>query len=216
MLVAEAESGGSSSSGIGIGGGGSGGGSGDDGGGGGGGGGSGGRFRNVSASGDFAGLLASLSLGLYFVASGEARKQHGVPLFCWLCPLNAVAAIATTAASAVLESASPEFLGPLAWASDSYVFLIAGGSALSAGLLGHGIANFVMTQLSPLVVSVGFLLMPVFAVAQGFALGLQGAPSVVTAVAAPIVVYGAFVVSVGGRERGLSIADILMCRLRPR
>jgi hypothetical protein len=155
-------------------------------------------------------------LALYFIATGEARKRHGLPLFCWLCPLNLVAAVATTAASATLESGTPGFLGPLEWAHDGHVFVIAGGSAISAGLLGHGIANFVMSQLSPLVVSVAFLLMPIAAVAQGFLLGLQGAPSMMTALAAPVIMYGAFIVSVGGRERALTLLDVLRCRLRPR
>ena len=181
----------------------------------GGGGKGGGRFRNATVSGDASGLLASLCLGIYFVASGEARKRQGLPLWCWLCPLNAVAAVATTAASAAIERNDAEFLGALAWAEPGgqRVFLLAAGSAVTAGCLGHGLANFVMATLSPLVVSVGFIAMPLSAIAQGVALGLQAAPSAISLAAAPVIIYGAYLTSVGGRERGLAVLDALLCRL---
>ena len=85
----------------------------------------------VSALGDASGLLASLCLGLVFLASAEVRKRHGVPLWCWLCPLNFAAAALSTAAGAAIEGSRDAYLGPLAWTSSGRVFGIAMGSALT-------------------------------------------------------------------------------------
>jgi len=58
------------------------------------------------------------------------------------------------------------------------------------------------------------LTMPIFGIAQGVALGLQGPPSALSMLAAPVIIFGAFLTSVGGRERGLTLIDVLRCRLQ--
>ena len=70
-----------------------------------------------------------------------------------------------------------------------------------------------MSSLSALIVSSAFILMPFAAIAQGVVLGLQGPPTAFALVAGPPMVFGAYLVTVGGRERGLSICDALRCRL---
>ena len=173
--------------------------------------------RPATVAGDLAGLLASAALAIYFVASGAVRKRLGVPLFSWLWPLHAVAALLTTVLGVALESDLPGYLGPFAWAGgDGYVFGIALGSALTAGMLGHGIANLVMSQLSPLIVSVSFLGQPLLATLIGYGLGLQAMPSALAFVAAPLLIGGAFLTTIGARERGLSVADVLRCRIAGR
>ena len=96
------------------------------------------------------------------------------------------------------------------------VSAVAAGAALTASMLGHGLTNLVMNVLSPLVVSVAYLLMPLLAMTQGYVLGLQGAPTALLALAVPLIIYGAFLTSVGSRERGLGVRDALCCRLGAR
>jgi drug/metabolite transporter (DMT)-like permease len=174
----------------------------------------GGVERGVTAGGDLLGVAASAMLALYFTVGGRLRKW--MPLFSWLCPLHASAALFTTLLALAVEPGTAATYGALAWGSDARVLGYAAGAAVFAGMIGHGLANYVMATLSPLIVSVAMLGQPLIGSLIGYGLGVQGTPSAMTLVAAPLILAGAYATTVGTRERGLSLRDVLTCRVRGR
>jgi hypothetical protein len=143
-------------------------------------------------------------MALYFALGAFARKELQISLFCWLAPVNFMAAIVTTLYAIFVESADV-----LLWLKDGPTFLIAVGGGFLAGTLGHGLANFVMTILSPLVVSVAFLIQPFFAVLFGYLTNLGSAPTLLTLFAAPLLIGGSGLVTIA--QRGVSFSDLFSC-----
>lgn len=165
---------------------------------------SGGSIQEATIVGDLAGLSGSAMMALYFAIGAYARKELKISLFCWLAPVNAIAALVTTLYAVFVESADV-FL----WLRDGPTFLKALGGGFLAGTIGHGLANYVMTILSPLVVSVAFLIQPFFAILFGYITNLGSAPTLLTLFAAPLLIGGSFLVTVG--QRGLSFTDLCSC-----
>jgi drug/metabolite transporter (DMT)-like permease len=173
-------------------------------------------LREATMLGDLCGLAGSACLALYFSVSARVRRSLPV-LFAWLAVLSAVGAAVATAAGLALEGARADYQGASALAAlaggDRRSALLALGAALTASTVGHGVANFALRFVSPLVVSVAFLAQPLIAAAQGAALQLQGPLTARALAAAPLLIVGAYLTTVGGRERGLTLADAARCRL---
>jgi len=163
-----------------------------------------GLIQEATISGDLAGLLGSAMMALYFALGAYARKELKISLFCWLAPVNAIAALVTTLYAVLVESGDV-----LLWLNDGPTFLKALGGGFLAGTIGHGLANYVMTILSPLVVSVAFLIQPFFAILFGYLTSLGSAPTLLTLFAAPLLIGGSFLVTVG--QRGVAFTDLCSC-----
>jgi drug/metabolite transporter (DMT)-like permease len=169
----------------------------------------------ATVAGDLIGVTASMSMAAYLLVGKRMRKW--CPLFSWMCPLHFSAAI-TLAVTALLVVpgtvvASPDPISVFSWVYGGKTMLYAFAAGATAGCLGHGIANYVMSCLSTLVVSVAMLLQPPVSAMLGFLIGLQGPPGPAVLVCAPIILYGAFLVTMGGRDKGLHWRDVLACRL---
>lgn len=169
---------------------------------------------NVTVEGDLYGVAASALFAAYLLVAGRLRKW--MPLFSWLCPLHIAAAVSTTVMGVIAEPDTVAEYGVFAWMYNKDVLAYALGAAWFAGMMGHGIANYVMKTLSPLIVAVAMLGQPLVGSCIGYAIGIQGVPSTLTFVAAPMIIAGAFLTTVGNRERGLSLRDIIVCRLNKR
>jgi len=163
-----------------------------------------GSTQEATILGDLSGLAGSCMMALYFALGAFARKELQISLFCWLAPVNFMAAIVTTLYAIFVESADV-----LLWLKDGPTFLKAVGGGFLAGTLGHGLANFVMTILSPLVVSVAFLIQPFFAVLFGYLTNLGSAPTLLTLFAAPLLIGGSGLVTIA--QRGVSFSDLFSC-----
>lgn len=171
----------------------------------------------ASWRGDMMGLFASASLSIYWVVTSTARKW--CPLFAWLCPLNAAAA-ATCAAFSLLfipgttlyDASAP--VGVFTWLAGGPLFYYALAAAILASSFGHGLAAFVIGRCGPLPVSVAMLLQPPTGTLIGFAAGVQGPPGAAAMLCAPVILAGAYLVTVGGREKGLTWTHVLGCNLR--
>lgn len=170
----------------------------------------------VTVYGDVVGLLGSATLAAYFAVGARVRKW--CPLFSWMCPLH-IAASAFTGTCALLfvdgATVSTDGNGLLGWMGDVTRFGYSLGAAVFPGMLGHAISNLVLKHLSALTVSVAMLLQPPIGSVIGYAVGVQGVPSALTAVAAPIILYGAFLVTTGSRDKGLTWRQVLQCKLTP-
>lgn len=175
----------------------------------------------ATVQGDLVGLIASATLGFYFAVGGSVRKW--CPLFSWLCPLHASAAVTTAVigllaipGTTLLSGASPE--GPnvavLGWMAGEPNALYALAAACIPGMLGHGIANLVIGRLGGLTVSVFQLLQPASGTTIGYLAGVQGPPGISSLLCAPVILYGAFLVTVGSREKGFTWQQVLRCNIR--
>jgi drug/metabolite transporter (DMT)-like permease len=166
--------------------------------------------RAVTVEGDLYGVAASAFLAAYFSLGARLRKW--MPLWSWMCPLHISAAVVTTLLGWAVEGGRGPY-GPFAWVTDNAVFGYALGAAFFAGMIGHGIANYVMATLSPLVVSVAMLGQPIIGSVIAYLIGIQPVPGVITIIAGPVIIAGAFLTTVGGREKGLTWGDVFRCRL---
>lgn len=173
----------------------------------------------VTLRGDLIGLLASASLAFYFAVGGSVRKW--CPLFSWLCPLHISASVTTALigllfvpGTTVLPQSPDDTGAVLSWVIGGTTFWYSLGAACVPGMLGHGLANHVIGRLGGLVVSVTQLLQPVPGMLIGYLAGVQGPPGIAPLLCAPVILYGAFLVTVGGRGKGLTWQQVLRCRIR--
>lgn len=170
----------------------------------------------ATLQGDLIGLIASASLGFYFAVGGSVRKW--CPLFSWLCPLHASAAVTTAVigllafpgTTLVTMEGKPD-VAVLGWMTGGPNALYALAAACIPGMLGHGIANFVIGRVGGLTVSVFQLLQPASGTTIGYLAGVQGPPGLASLLCAPVILYGAFLVTVGAREKGFTWRQVLRC-----
>ena len=78
-------------------------------------------------------------------------------------------------------------------------------------VLGHTLANLSLAHLSPLVVAVSGLWEPLVGSVLGYLVGVQGVPGIVTLAAGPLLMVGCVLTTVGARDSGLSLHDVLKC-----
>jgi hypothetical protein len=102
----------------------------------------------------------------------------------------------------------------LGWLNGGPNALYALTAACVPGMLGHGIANLVIGRLGGLTVSVFQLLQPISGTTIGYLAGVQGPPGIASLLCAPVILYGAFMVTVGSREKDFSWNQVLRCQIR--
>jgi hypothetical protein len=130
-----------------------------------------------------------------------ARLREFMPLFLYAFPVTAAAAALCALAAVAFEGAgaAPPLAadGLLGFAGSGARFGLTLGAGLVPGILGHTGANFALSAISPLVVSVFFLLDPVLGSLFGYALGFQLAPDGVVAACGAVLVLAAALVTLG-------------------
>jgi len=155
----------------------------------------------ASASGDVAGLFASLFMALYLMGS---TRRGDTKLFSWMLPLHASAAAVTgllaVAGGATFDGGAN---GLLRCFFDARVFLATLGSVALPSLVCHTLANWLASggRLSPFLVSIFLCLQPLTGNAFGYLMGLQGVPSAVGLACAPLVVAGGVLATVGAQRQ---------------
>jgi len=160
----------------------------------------------VSLAGDAAALLGAAAIIPYL--EGGAQLRAWMPLFVYAMPVTLAAAGFLCLASLALEGAA----GATLWGTGPSALLgflgsprragLSLGAALVSGILGHTLVNLALRHLSPLLISVSCLWEPVLGSVLGYLVGLQGSPSIVTAVAAPLILAGGVLVTLGARPPG--------------
>lgn len=178
-----------------------------------------GRGDEARASwvGDVIGLYASASLSIYWYVTSRVRTW--CPLFAWLCPLNGAAALTCALVSLAVVpgttwSAVETPTGVFSWIGGGTIFTFSFCNALFASCLGHGLAAFVIGRAGSLPVSTSMLSQPPSGTLIGYIAGVQGPPGLSVLACAPIILSGAYLVIVGGRDKGLTWADAMRCRLK--
>jgi hypothetical protein len=152
----------------------------------------------ASALGDALGLGASLFMALYLC--GGALRLPDTPLFCWTCLIH-LSAAAVAAALALAAGASTGFeanglLG--AWAGGGPSAGTA-GAVLVPSLVAHSLINFLTPEarLGPFLVSMVMNAQPLTGGVFGWAVGVQGQPSALSLLCAPLVICGMVFTSLG-------------------
>ncbi|KAG9400793.1 hypothetical protein AC1031_010232 [Aphanomyces cochlioides] len=156
--------------------------------------------HDVTLAGNAAALLGALAILLYLEGGAGCRKW--MPLFVYALPVTAIAALELAIASLVFEGTSVWGLEPtslLGFLGDGRSFGLAFGAAAVSGILGHTCANLAVKFASPLVISVSILWEPLLGSAMGYMVGVQGPPDFSALIAAPLLLIGAFMVTLGGR-----------------
>lgn len=165
-------------------------------------GGGGGGEEHPTVLGDFLAFLGALTVAVYLAVGGSLRKW--MPLFLYAFPVTAASAALSGLGSLMIEGGtSVTGFGPralLGWAGDGDRFWLSLGAATFSGLLGHTLANAALSSISPLVVSICILAEPLIGSVMGYLVGVQGRPTIATALAGPLLLLGAALVTVGGRD----------------
>lgn len=172
--------------------------------------------------GDLAALMAAV-LYVFYLDIGSKLRSY-LPLFMFICPVTAVAAVHTCLFSLLAEP-QVHFLGPVdafsvfGWLADAHILALNLGSSLVAGIMGHSMMVFALVHVSPLIVGVFGLLQPLLSTTTGWLVGVAKAPGVWTLTAAPILLLGALLTIIGSRNSGFgdllkrqaSRCEILKC-----
>jgi drug/metabolite transporter (DMT)-like permease len=167
----------------------------------------------VTVGGDLVALIGGFAVWIYIEVGGNLRSW--MPLFHYAFPVTLSSSIASFLFSLVLEGPSLSLSGlganaPLGFLGSWGRFQIVLGAAFFSGMLGHTIANLALLHLSPLLVSVSFLWEPLIGSFLGYLVGVQGIPGVATLVACPLLLIGAFLCTIGGRDSGVDLTKILV------
>ena len=164
----------------------------------------------VSLAGDAAAVLGAAAIIPYL--EGGASLRAWMPLFVYALPVTLSAAGWLCLASLALEGALGTTLagtGPaslLGFLGSPRRAGLSLGAALVSGILGHTLANLALKHLSPLLIGVSCLWEPVLGSILGYLVGVQGQPSAMTAVAAPLILLGGALVTLGARPAGAAAA----------
>jgi drug/metabolite transporter (DMT)-like permease len=167
----------------------------------------------VTVAGDLVALVGGFAVWIYIEVGGNLRSW--MPLFHYAFPVTLTSSIASFLFSLVLEGPSLSFSGlgantPLGFLGSWNRFQVVLGAAFFSGMLGHTIANLALSHLSPLLVSVSFLWEPLIGSFLGYLVGVQGVPGVATLVAGPLLLIGAFLCTIGGRDSGVDLIKIIV------
>ena len=167
----------------------------------------------VTVGGDLVALIGGFAVWIYIEVGGNLRSW--MPLFHYAFPVTLSSSIASFLFSLVLEGPSLSLSGlganaPLGFLGSWGRFQVVLAAAFFSGMLGHTIANLALSHLSPLLVSVSFLWEPLIGSFLGYLVGVQGIPGVATLVAGPMLLVGAFLCTIGGRDSGVDLIKILV------
>ena len=164
---------------------------------------SGGADLPVSAAGDAVGLGASLFMALYLVGGGF---RGATPLFSWMLPLHFFAALVVgglaLASGATLSTAAGGLFSnfvPLG----GPVMLATLGAVLAPSLVAHSLVNLLTPAdaLGPFLVSMFLNLQPLTGNVFGWLMGLQGQPTWLSVLCAPLIVAGTVLATMGKQGR---------------
>jgi drug/metabolite transporter (DMT)-like permease len=151
--------------------------------------------------GDFCAFLGAVTIAVYLGIGGSLRGW--MPLFLYACPVTFFGALVTVLLSVLFEPVSFALSQPdtniAGWLISGPLFAITLAAAVFPGMLGHTAANYCLKYLEPLVLAIFSLFEPFFGVLLGYAAGLA-LPGPLAWAAMPILVVGASLVSLGGRE----------------
>ncbi|KAF0716841.1 Aste57867_2636 [Aphanomyces stellatus] len=158
--------------------------------------------HHASLLGNASALVGAVVLIVYLEGCASSRKW--MPLFLYSFSVTSIGAVALGLASLVLESHTTlTGFGPAALLGcfgDGRRLALALGAAFFAGFFGHATMNVAIVYVSPLLISVAALSEPLIGSILGYLVGVQGAPDKVALVAAPLLLGGALLVTLGGRD----------------
>jgi len=161
-----------------------------------------GAEAEVTLAGDAAALLGAAAIIPYLQGGAELRAW--MPLFVYALPVTGCAAAWLAAGSLLTErGASVGGVGPgalLGFLGAPRRAGLALGAAAVSGILGHTLVNFALRHLPPLLISVACLWEPVLGSVLGWLVGVQGPPSAMTLLAAPLLLGGGLCVTLGARD----------------
>ena len=168
----------------------------------------------VSVAGDAMALLGAAAMVIYLGVGGKLRKW--MPLFLYAFPVTFSASIVSLLLSISFEPHTYIFLdnndkfGPttfFGWLGDGTRFGLTFGAALCSGIMGHTFANYSLSYINPLIVSVCILAEPLLGSLIGWVTGIQGIPSILTLIAGPLLLLGAFFTTIGARDSGFQLQN---------
>jgi drug/metabolite transporter (DMT)-like permease len=165
--------------------------------------------RSPSVNGDLVAVAAAMAMGLYLTIGASLRSW--MRIFMYSLPVNMAAAFWTAVIAMATEGSTLSGLtnrSVFGWMAGGNWFWFAFGAAACAGMLGHGAANVAVRYVTPLFVGVALLVQPVLGSVYGYLAGVQGIPTFVTLICGPIIIFGAFVVTVGARKNGITLKSL--------
>ncbi|CAK4081132.1 unnamed protein product [Aphanomyces euteiches] len=158
--------------------------------------------HQVTLAGNLSSLIGALVFIVYLEGGLICRKW--MPLFLYSLSVTSVAAFDLAVASLLFEpSTSILGLGPSAlfgYFGDSQLFLLSFGAAFVAGFFGHACMNIAVVHVSTLLLAVCALWEPLIGSYMGYIAGVQDMPDSMTLIAAPLLLGGALLVTLGGRQ----------------
>jgi drug/metabolite transporter (DMT)-like permease len=149
----------------------------------------------ASLAGDAMATLGAAAMGIYLNVGAKVRQW--MPIWMYVFPVTLIAALLTALASIIVSGQrNDNFL----FLTSSLVFGISLGSAVTAGILGHTLANYAVPHVGSLVVSIFLLWEPFVGSLLGFICGLVPLPGPLTFGAGIPLICGAALVVCGKRE----------------
>ncbi|RHY25589.1 hypothetical protein DYB32_008216 [Aphanomyces invadans] len=169
------------------------------------------QTHHVTLAGNVSSLVGALVIIVYL--EGGAACRQWMPLFIYSLSVTGFGAMYLAIASLVLEpSTSVLGLGPAAlfgFFGNWQLFGLAFGAAFVAGFFGHACLNSVVVHVSPLLLAVSGLWEPLLGSYMGYLAGVQDEPDFMTLVAAPLLLGGALLVTLGGRKEATTTTGVL-------
>tara|TARA_B100000683_G_scaffold267111_1_gene300318 strand:+ start:14493 stop:15455 length:963 start_codon:yes stop_codon:yes gene_type:complete len=156
---------------------------------------------DVTLLGDIAAIIGAIAVVGYFLAGRKLRQW--MPLFVYILPVTAIAAIFLAIMSMMLEgtvfSISDENISMFGWMSSSWIWYVV-YLAVFPGIVGHAGISAVLRWFPPIIVSVAYLFEPLVGSFIGWILGTTGIPSLWTWVGATVLMIGTVLVIRGDEE----------------
>jgi hypothetical protein len=165
--------------------------------------------RSPSVDGDLVAVAAAVAMGLYLTIGAGLRSW--MRIFMYSLTVNVAAAFWTALIAIATEGTTVTGLtnrSVFGWMAGGNWFWYAFGAASTAGMLGHGAANVAVRYVTPLFIGVALLVQPVIGAFYGYLAGVQGIPTFITLICGPIIIFGAFIVTVGARKNGITLKKL--------
>ncbi|CAK4253154.1 unnamed protein product [Aphanomyces euteiches] len=160
----------------------------------------------VTFAGNVSALIAALMNIVYLEGGSSCRKW--MPLFIYSLSVTVIGAVSLGTASLLFEADTTVFgLGSTSlfgYFGDSRRFGFTFGSAFVAGFFGHACMNIAVVHVSTLLVAVSCLWEPLIGSYMGYLAGVQGMPDSTTLIAAPLLLGGALLVTLGGHQANVN------------
>ena len=156
----------------------------------------------VTLLGDVYAFLGGVAMIVYLVVGFAVRQQ--LPLFVYVFPVTALAAVVLSLAAAVAEydtvsSAGGWGLFAWTWTSPDVWYVIYVG--VVPGIMGHTFINWVLRHLPSLVVSVTLMTEPLVGTLIGLVVGESSVPGLWTFVGGPILLAGSVWTTMSSHRR---------------